>query len=46
MTSYFVIVSREDHVIYEADLGSGTKVRAWLHLAQTLDPIPLNAHCA
>jgi len=29
MTSYFVIVSREDHVIYEADLGTGTKVRAW-----------------
>jgi hypothetical protein len=30
MTSYFVIVSREDHVIYEADLSSGTKVRARL----------------
>ena len=26
-TSYFVIVSREDHPIYEADLGTGNKVR-------------------
>eukprot|EP00959_Pyramimonas_sp_CCMP1952_P309563 6478501-Pyramimonas_sp.AAC.1 len=26
-TNYFVIVSREDHPIYEADLGTGSKVR-------------------
>lgn len=44
MTSYFVIVSREDHVIYEADLGSGTKKDDSSHLQQfilhaALDPI-------
>jgi hypothetical protein len=35
-TSYFVIVSREDHVIFEADLGTGTKVCSLMRLQQTL----------
>lgn len=43
-TSYFVIVSREDHVIFEADLGTGTKKDDSSHLHQfilhaALDPI-------